>query len=97
MSLYWVNQTTDASGPLRLWSKGSPEYASVQVSGTFDGALLTLAISQDGLPEHVLDSYSATAEGITTLIIPAGSSYRFILQNSGASTNISVSIMGGGV
>ena len=96
MAIYWIDQQIDTTGDAVIWSKRSPEIASIQVSGTFDGALLQLEISQDQLPFHVLDSYSASAPGITSIVIPFNCRFRFLLSNSGASTSVSVSVMGGG-
>ncbi len=94
--IYWTNQQVSETGPEKLLDKASPEQASVQAAGVFDGATLTLEVSQDGLPFYSLTDFTVTTPSIMKGLIPFGSRYRFVLANSTGSTSVSVSLLSGG-
>ena len=67
----------------------------VQVSGTFDGATVTMQISQDGLPFFSLTETEAIlmAPDVVLFTILKGARYRLDVTGGGASLNISASVL----
>lgn len=88
--LIMENRTTDGFSEEIVNFGGSVQ---IQVSGTFDGASVTMQVSQDGLPFINLDELPATytAPDVVIFSLLQGAKYRLSVTNSGGSTDLSAS------
>jgi len=88
--LIMENRTTDGFSDEITNFGGSVQ---IQVAGTFDGASVTMQISQDGLAFVNLDELPATytAPDVVIFTLLQGAVYRLSVINSGASTDVSAS------
>ncbi len=88
--LIMENQTADGPGELIQHFGG---HVQIQVDGTFDGATVTLQVSQDNLPFNSLDEALAnfTTGDVVIFKMIKGARYRLDMAGAGGSTSVSAS------
>lgn len=92
MSNLFENQTTDTSGSqdtVVLKNLATQQYATVWVSGTFDGATVGLEIKPQNSSAWITESdMEFTEAGVNALLVPHKMEVRGTISSAGSSTSI---------